>query len=395
MVGDILTKLKTVDLKTNQEAANVAVRLLEMATEQAQPKAKSATKEVKPLLSEQSLRELAELIVAAALEASPEKGGHPLDIESVMTQLEKYAPSRTQQLRRLKSQSGPENGQAYDDFQKLVEAGNADALIAAAEKANPGLRESYYQQAALKLVNDDKIDQARQVITDHVSDPDQRKQMLAELDKQVLTAAASKGNMEETRKLISTASTSEERIGILTQLAMAVAEKGDKKVALQILEEARTFSPARTRYSRQLLARLQIARAYAHVDPAQSLAILESSTDQFNELIGAGIVLGEFLGEEEFVRDDEIMLLFVSQMTDMFQQEFGKDLGLLAAADFTRTRDMVEKFQRFEVRIMARLLVVQSVLMPNEDDSDKPLDPNEHVKPASTIRSDTEPVISP
>jgi hypothetical protein len=365
LAGDLLTKLKTTNITTNQEASNVAVRLLQMATE-APPQGK---KDFKPLLSEQSLRELSELIVNAALNVSTEAPSY-VDYSSVMTQLEKYAPSRAQQLKRKDTQeageeSGGEDedeGQQYQQYQQLMESGDVDALLAAAEKAEPGLREAYYRQAAFKLANDGKSDRARQIITERITDTDQRRMMLAELDKQTLAASASQGKLDETRRYLSRASTNEERIAALAQLASAVAQKGDRKVALQLLEEARTLSPGRARYSRQLLAQLQIARSYAAVEPAQSFAILEPSIDQLNELIAAGILIGEFFGEEEVIQNDELVIQPVVQMVETFQQQYGKDLSLLARANFTRTQDAAEKFQRYEVRLLARLLVAQSVL---------------------------------
>lgn len=373
LASDILTKLKTANLASSQEAFNVAIRLLQMATDPQQAK-KNEGKEAKPLLSEQSLRELAELIASAALNASPEGPG--LDYNPVISQLEKYAPSRAQQLRRRERTDGEEeravgeDWKSWQQYQKLIDSGDVEGLLAAAEKAGPGLRDAYYRQAALKLAGDGKSDRARQIITEHITDPDQRKQMLAELDNQALSASASQGNMEETRKYLARAKTDEERIGALTQLAMAVAQKGDKKIALQLLEEARTLSPGRARYSRQFFAQLQIARAYTAVDPAQSFAILEPSIDQLNELIAAGILLGEFFGEEDIVRDDELVIQPLFQMVDGFQQQFGKDLNLLARSNFTRTRDAAEKFQRSEVRLLARLLVAQSVLAPTPDEKD-------------------------
>ncbi len=378
LASDILTKLKTANLSLSQEASNVAVRLLQMATEPQQAK-KNAGKEVKPLLSEQSLRELAELIASAALNASPE--GPSVDYGSVMSQLEKYAPSRAQQLRRRGQTDDDgdeiaEDGQSWQQYQKMIDSGDIEELLAAAEKSGPGLREAYYRQAAFKLANDGKSDRARQVITEHITDVDQRKQMLAELDRVVLTASASQGNMDETRKYLARASTNEERIAALAQLATAVAQKGDKKIALQLLEEARTLSSGRARYSRQLFAQLQITRAYAAVDPPQSFAILEPTIDQLNELIAAGILLGEFFGEEEVVRDDELVIQPMFQIVEGFQQQFGKDLNLLARSNFTRTKDAAEKFQRYEVRLLARLLVAQSVLAQKPEDALKPANGN-------------------
>jgi hypothetical protein len=383
LAADMLTKLKTITLTSNQEASNVAVRLLQMATE-APPQGK---KDFKPLLSEQSLRELAELIVNAALNISTEAPGY-VDYSSVMAQLEKYAPARTQQLKRKDTQNEGEEGEGegdegeqYVQYQKLMESGDVDALLAAAEKAEPGLREAYYRQAAFKLVNDGQSDRARQLITEHVTDADQRRTMLAELDKQTLAASASQGKLDETRRYLSRASTNEERIAALAQLATAVAQKGDRKVALQLLEEARTLSPGRARYSRQLLAQLQIARSYAAVDPAQSFAILEPSIDQLNELIAAGILLGEFFGEEEVIQNDELVIQPFVQMVESFQQQYGKDLSLLARANFTRTQDAAEKFQRYEVRLLARLLVAQSVLTPRADEKSTSAPETQNVRP--------------
>jgi hypothetical protein len=398
LASDILTKLKTANLTSSQEALNVAIRLLQMATEPQQT-GKNAGKEAKPLLSEQSLRELAEMIASAALNASPD--APVVDYSPVWTQIEKYASSRAQQLRRRRADQAEVgvdvegSAEAWQNYQKLMESGNVEELLAAAEKSEQGLREAYYRQAAFKLANDGKSDRARQIITEHITDPDQQKQMLAEVDRQALSASASQGNMDETRKHLASASTNEERITTLAQLAMAVAQKGDKKVALQLLEEARTLSPGRARYSRQLFAQLQIARAYAKVDSTQSFAILEPTIDQLNELIAAGILLGEFFGEEEVVRDDELVIQPMLQIVEGFQHQFGRDLNALARSNFTRTRDAAERFQRYEVRLIARLLVAQSVLAQNPEANKDSVKATEGVAPVPAQSSNPQQVDAP
>ncbi|MBV9210366.1 MAG: hypothetical protein JOZ52_07040 [Acidobacteria bacterium] len=374
---DILAKLKTTTLATNQEAYSVAVMLLRMASdEQAQ---KSASKDSKPMLSDQSMRELAELIASAVLNASSETAARYMSIGSLMPLLEKYAPSRAQQLRRKNADEAEsdeggdeiEETGAWQQYQKLMESGSTEDWLAAAEKVEPGMRETFYRQAAFRLTNEGKTDRARQLISEHIADPDQRAQMLKELDRQALAASASQGKMDETRKYLSSVATNEERISALAQLASAVALKGDKKIALQLLEEARNLSPSRPKYSRQLVAQLQIARAYAVADPDQSFAILEPSIDRLNDIIAAGIMLGEFFAEEDAVRDDELVIHPFIQMIESFQMQYGRDLNTLARANFTRTRDAAEKFQRYEVRLLARLLLAQSILAPKSE-SDKP-----------------------
>lgn len=41
---------------------------------------------------------------------------------------------------------------------------------------------------------------------------------------------------------------------------------------------------------------------------------------------------------------------------------FIKQIGLLAAADFERTRDLADKFQRSDIRILLNLIIAQSIL---------------------------------
>ncbi len=384
LTGDILSKLKATNLSSNPEAVNVALRILYLADALQQAKAKKDEKKAQPLLTEQSMRELAELIISAAVNGSQEFVTRHLDTRSVMPLLEKYAPARAQAFRRKIDAQGEmteDNSSSWQEYQQLSESGTPNELIAAAEKADTGLREAYYRQAAFKLANEGETEKARQIINQQIKEPHQRQQMLSDLDKQMMSSAAEKGKLAETRQLLSRVRTNEERINVLSQLAMAIAEK-DKKTALQLLDEARSLNPARAKYSRQMMAQLQLARAYATVDAAQSFAILEPSIEQLNELISAAILLGEFFGEEEFVRDDEVMVQPFVQMVESFQQQYGSDLALLARADFTRTRDAAEKFQRPEVRLLARLLVAQSVLA--KKDSPKPEEDNKTSPPPAT-----------
>lgn len=372
--SDILTKLKSANLTTNQEAVFVAVRTLQLATEPQKDKAKAADKNAQPLLNESSLRELAEMVASAALNSSAEFVERYIDVQSLLPQFEKYAPARAQQLRRKLAQpnaEGESESQVWRRYHELSESGTPEQLLEAAEKASPGMRESLYQQAASKLAKDDKGDRARQIINERITDPQQRQHMLAELDKQILAGAAEKGKLDETRKYLAGARTNEERIAALTQLATALGQKGEKKLALQLLDEARTLSPSRPRYSRQLFAQMLIARAYASLDATQSLAMLEPSIDQLNELLAAGILLGEFFAEEEVVRDDELLIQPVSRMVETFQQQYGKDIAQLARADFARTRDAANTFQRLEVRLLARLAVAQSVLTEKTDGTEE------------------------
>jgi hypothetical protein len=167
--------------------------------------------------------------------------------------------------------------------------------------------------------------------------------------------------MEQTRQMLSRLRTNEERVRALTELATAASAKGDKKAALALLDEARSMVGNRAKNITQLSAQLQLARVYARLDPSRSLLILEPIIDQLNELIGAGALLGGFFSEQ-FVKDDEIQLSAMNNFLSGFAGQFTGELKNLASADFDRTKAAADRFQRNEIRLMARLLIVQSIL---------------------------------
>jgi hypothetical protein len=49
---------------------------------------------------------------------------------------------------------------------------------------------------------------------------------------------------------------------------------------------------------------------------------------------------------------------------DFLVFKYGKGVALLAAADFNRTKALADRFDRYELRILARLLVVKGILTP-------------------------------
>src|ERR1043165_7988083 len=383
LADKMMTKLRAEKLSENENASQIAIGLLGLATEKQESKGQekeNAAAAKTQLLDQAALRELAEMIAGEALRGS---GNYQImySIRSMMPTIEKYAPARAAQMKQKLSKTMPgeegeegedaEEPEARDvgDYRALLEKGSADDLLSAASKSPSPMREMYYQSAAIKLAASGDAEHARQIVNEKVKDAEQRKNMLTEIDKAVAMAEAAQGKVEQSRKLLAELHTNEERVQLLTQLAVGANTKGEKKVALKFLEEASTMINQRAKSSKQLGSQLAVAHAYAEIEPSRSFAILEPVIDQLNELLGAAVLLYGF-SSEEFVRDDEVMLkplvTILSFAGGGFIQYNG-DLALLARADFERTKNLVDKFQRDEVRIMMRLNLAQSILAPMPD----------------------------
>jgi hypothetical protein len=399
LAGEVVTKIRSENLETSHVARQVAVTLLRDATETQEGEGGGAAKALAPLLDQQALRDLTELIAAEALRSSSSAGPELLNnLREMMPVVERYAPARAAQLKKkfaptaVADEKGAGEKIAGDEdfpgvggvnerrYTELFEKGSVDELLAEAAKAPDGVREGLYQRAVMKLMEDGEEARARQLIEERVKDPEQRKQMLSQVEELAVRKAAEQGKIEQTRKLLATLRTNEERVMALAHLASGAAAKGEKKAALQLLEEARGMMGGRAKNFNQLGAQLEVARAYAQIDVSRSLAILEPIVDQLNELLAAAIVLGGFVAEE-IVNDDEIMMGPLAMIANEILVRYLGDVKTLATADFDRTKALADRFLRDEIRISARLLIAQSILLPNAAQADEKFTMIETMKP--------------
>lgn len=372
----IVTKLRSDNLTTNQGAANIAFELLSIVLDTGDKGEDKEAKSSEPLLGGQSMRELMEMNVNLAL--TSRDPGRLQTLDAIMPQVEKYAPSRAAEIRSKVAQykkaansvaddDGDEDGeevpgQDWMKFQGIAEKGTAEEVLAAAAKAPPHMRDYLYQSAAMKFADKGELDRARDILNNNLASPYLRKQLLSELERRASLTAAEQGKIEQVHKSVANLRTNEERALMLAQIATALMAKGEKKIARQLLDEAYGMVNYRAKNITQLGAQLLVAQAFVKLAPERSLAQLEAIVDQLNELLAAAVTLGGFVLDEEVMHDDEIRLEIFTSALPMFSSQYTPDLRSLAVFDFERTRSLAERFQRDEVRMMARLLVAQSVL---------------------------------
>lgn len=363
-VGETIAKLKNTNLNEDQNAVSYAISLFQAgwvpAGKAADPEKKGAA-----MIDEGQMKDLAELITQAALNGGGEANPTSGLVVGLITQLERYAPARVRQIR---AKFGPsfassvESQTEWTEVMRLREEGTVEELLQAAEKpGNQNVSSMYYDGAVTKLIAAGEIDRARAVVAEKVTDPELKKRLAAAIEEGALKSAAAAGNLDESRRLLSTVKTNEERIVTLAQLATAVGVK-DKKTALGLLQEATNMLSPRARNYRQLLARLALVGAYAALGSDRAFDILEASVEQSNELLAAFFVVGEFLAEEEIVRDDEVTVFQLGRSISSDLKEYRHMVNLMATADFARMKGVADRFQRQEVRLLARLMVVDSVL---------------------------------
>jgi hypothetical protein len=173
--------------------------------------------------------------------------------------------------------------------------------------------------------------------------------------------------ISQARGIIARTPGKEKKIMALNLLAVQVMRAGDKDLAAEIMNDAERFVNPQPKHYRDFLLSLMVASGYAETDPEKAFPILQDSILRVNETIAAAVKVAEFMDPSaELVVDGEVQ---VGSFGGSMVREITKDLGMasvtiraLAKKDFERTRGLTNNFDRTEVRVLAKMMVLRAVL---------------------------------
>jgi hypothetical protein len=152
----------------------------------------------------------------------------------------------------------------------------------------------------------------------------------------------------------------------MAEIAMMLEKKGKHDDALKLLDEAQTLVKLDLTSQSQSEALLAVLLADALIDPDRAFTAIEPIIDRANDNLGKLLLLDKLI-KSGFVKDGEIKLQrpgIISMDFAIFK--YGKGVVALANADFNRTKSLTDRLQRNELRVMARLLMVQSLMRTGE-----------------------------
>ncbi len=294
------------------------------------------------------------------------------EVSKIMPEITKNFPAQALAIRRKigQQESSTLNSLVKNQiFQNESEDKSADEILQIIEKKPAADRDNFYYQAAETAFTNGDIEKAR---TFHGKLKTKRENDYLDTaisDALPLTLAA-KGDLDETRRSLAKLKPPEQRIEVLTTLAMSFAKSGDLKTASALMNETRSIFAGGVKNRRNLNSVFQMARAYAVIEPEQSFNLLEANTQFFNDIISAAILLDQF-NEGGAVENDELRLDAARRES---YQDLPKGVDLiksLTAADFDRTVNFAERLARPEARFYARFRIAEVLLDPNAEENEK------------------------
>lgn len=326
------------------------------------------------MLSEKSLRELANLLGKFAL--TKYDVNNPWVLEEVARKIQKYSPQQSLQIRKaLKKKSQPivnanaTNTATREYYGRANEYSNvsngagygsnrpANAAPVRRPKSSktptPQVKKTR-QKNEWEIREENRLALIKKLQLGKFTSPE-RNQILEEIKKYVFSDGRGYFRFEGYVKVING----------LTEFAMA---SEDKEIAEKLIDEAVLWTKPTTKNYADYLSKTMIAFGYSRFHPEKSFEILEALTG-INVVLENAIKLGEFVDmSSELISGSEVNLSYMLRDTPIGRQIFGDNRMIvfsilnLAKSDFGRTKSLASKFERAEMKMTARLLLLQTLL---------------------------------
>jgi|GEM_PF-884669 hypothetical protein len=384
--GDIIEKVHTVDLVSDADAFWIGAYLLQASRT---PKADGEKTENQNFptvswhqlkLSDDQRRDLVELLIDAASSASahPNLAG---GLDELMPEIELFAPDRVATIKAKMAQVNRtlnKDQQDWKTYESLFRTATPEQMIRTANTLGEEQRRTLYREAVSLAVMRNRAEALRETINAEIPDESQRKALLDSLDAEEVGAAIYQGNVDELQKLLPRIRLKEQRATAMAELAMMLDKKGRHEEALKLLQDARPLIKIDFNSDTQSRAFLAVLMAYALIDPPQAFAMAEPIIDRANDNISKLLFLDKIV-HSGAVKSGEIVMQDPGVPLDFAFIRYGRGVVALANADFTRTKALADRFQRSELKIMARLLIAQSILRSLEA-PDKPEAPTDNFR---------------
>ena len=198
------------------------------------------------------------------------------------------------------------------------------------------------------------------------NNPEDLMEDLEDLDGKKMSDEDKQKFISEARQKIAQIDDPLAKITVIGLFAAQLSKLGEKDTALELMREAEGYG---SQYPRNYLDYVQnwmLASGYAQVEPNKAFPILEDSIYRINETIGAAIKIAEFVDVNgDFIEDGEVQVgVFGGGLTRELLSSLGQTnntLKQLAEADFARTKNLANRFERNELRILARMLILRAV----------------------------------
>lgn len=327
-----------------------------------------------PLLPVEQLKRWNDLLCQTALRtvATPEavknanSYGLLIGLQEFLPLLEKYNPQYVEPFHKLLAKLTPllpDHVKDFAEINRYQKKGDAEGMLAAAEKLPPERRENFYFNAMFTALDAGDFPLARKIIDEHVTDPFRKKEQLAMVEWMAAQTKAAAGKIEEAMAALAGMEDNLARAETLVRIVEELLPKGNKKLLGQLLEQAYQLLNGQVETTREFGLVARLTKAFAETDPERALEIYQPPIEMLNQVISATIITCRYDAISRCLAAREELMLgrnfthTISGITGYLEaiQSLGK-------VDATRALQITGRFRNLEARSYARLLLLETIL---------------------------------
>jgi tetratricopeptide (TPR) repeat protein len=371
LAGDIIEKLKTENLNaTNSFAAFMVESLLRSSSESGAVLVATHDTENPSItrlkLADQQRQDLVFLLTDAALSATSSANVLRI-VQWMMPEIQQYAPDR---IARLKARTAEYNQtlppqQRFDNFNGKFDNATTEEMIHAAKNVPDDQRGALFYLASSKAIERGETEKFRELIGSEIDDESARKAALDALDMQQIDYDLAQGKTDDLQKLLPLIRVKEQRAIAMAQLALLLEKKDQHEEAVKLLDQARDLVKVNLTDNAQSNALLAVMYACAQVDPPKAFAMIEPIIDRTNDELAKLLLLDKIV-KSGATKNGELILNQQQFPLDSRMMQYSAGVVALGKADFERTKSLVDRFQRNELKVAGKLMLAKALLRDAE-----------------------------
>jgi hypothetical protein len=366
LLDEVMQKLLAADFKQGENELRIVGFLLMQSSK---PELfKNNNPKFKPLkLEDQQLKGLATKIADGFLQKTDFSGFYELNI--FMPAIEQYAPEKVPLLKQKEASYQklmPEETRGWSDASKLINDATVkpEKLIEEAEKYSGYQKLELYRIAASKLIEAGQGEKARELIQ-NTPDSKQRDDALAFINETLSAKAIKDDRLDDVQKIIAKSVSDSSKVKLLVDLAVGFEKKKTKEsheTAVKLMDDARRLVAGFPDSNEDVDDILKLASGYAVIEPDKAFPYLTTMVEMTNDLLTAKSLLAKYNKRNTNFKQGELIFTNSLGYNVSAYTQYNNELGLLAAADFGRTKGLIDQFRRDDVRVLLKIIIAQSIL---------------------------------
>lgn len=359
LLNEIVQKIIDTDFKQKDEVVMIAGQFL---FQSGSPELmKSYNPKFKPLkVDEKYLKEIANKLADHYLQSTDRRNSW--QIAQISTAIEKYAPEKAAQLKKLI----PEEQKSRNDINNLLSNPDTkpEKLLEEAEKFAGYEKYELYRAAVDKFAETGQGEKVRELLK-NVPESKQRDDALAYLDEKLSAKAIKDDKLDDVQKIISKTESETSKVKLLVDLAVGFQKKNTKESrenALKLMEDARRLVSSFPENDEDVADMLKLASGYAVIEPDKAFPYLTTLIEMTNDLLTAGSLIAKYNRRNFAFKQGEMIFTNNFGYGVSSYTKYSKELSLLAAADFGRTKGLIDQLRRDDTRVLFKIALAQSIL---------------------------------